>query len=56
MTEEMSAEIKQLVAIGREKGFLTYKEVNDLMPKDMVNSEKIDDFFMLFRGVIHDRW
>jgi RNA polymerase primary sigma factor len=48
MTEEMSTEIKQLVAIGREKGFLTYKEVNDLMPKEMVSSEKIDDIFMLF--------
>ena len=48
MTEGMTTEIKQLVAIGQEKGFLTYKEVNDIMPKDMVSSEKIDDLFMLF--------
>ncbi len=48
MTEEMNAEIKQLVSIGQEKGFLTYKEVNDIMSKDMVSPEEIDDFFMLF--------
>ncbi len=48
MIEGMNAEFKQLVVLGREKGFLTYKEVNDLMPKDMVSPEEIDDFFMLF--------
>jgi len=48
MKERISAEVKQLVSIGQEKGFLTYKEVNDIMPKDMVSPEKIENLFMLF--------
>ena len=48
MKEAMNAEFKQLVSIGQEKGFLTYKEVSDIMPKGMVSAEKIDNLFMLF--------
>jgi RNA polymerase primary sigma factor len=43
----MNDEIKKLVAIGRERGVLTYKEINDLMPPNMVSSDEIDGFFML---------
>jgi len=43
----MNDEIKKLIAIGRERGVLTYKEINDLMPPNMVSSDEIDDFFML---------
>jgi RNA polymerase primary sigma factor len=38
-----SEEMKQLLAMGREKGFLTYKDVNDLLPDEIVSSEQIDD-------------
>jgi RNA polymerase primary sigma factor len=54
MKERMSAEVKQLVSIGQEKGFLTYKEVNDIMPKAMVSPEKIDNLFMLFNELSID--
>ncbi len=41
-------EFKKLVSLGEEKGFLTYDDVNDLLPADIVSSEQIDDIIMLF--------
>jgi RNA polymerase primary sigma factor len=34
--------------LGKEKGFLTYDEVNDLLPSDVVSSDQIDDLMMMF--------
>jgi len=41
-------EVKDLLAAGREKGFLTYDEVNDALPADIVSSEQIDDVMSMF--------
>lgn len=43
-----SDEFKQLISLGEEKGFLTYDDVNDLLPPDIVSSDQIDDIIMLF--------
>ncbi|NTV82160.1 MAG: RNA polymerase sigma factor RpoD, partial [Candidatus Aminicenantes bacterium] len=39
--------IKELVARGREKGFVTYDEVNDALPADIA-SDQIDDVMSMF--------
>ncbi|WP_449658161.1 RNA polymerase sigma factor RpoD [Anaeromyxobacter paludicola] len=41
------AEFKALMDRGREKGFITYDEVNDALP-DVVSSEQIDDVMSMF--------
>ena len=41
-------EVKQLIDLGKEKGFLTYEEVNDILPPDIVSSEQIDDVMSMF--------
>jgi len=46
--ETQSVEFKKLVSLGEEKGFLTYDDVNDMLPADIVSSEQIDDIIMLF--------
>jgi len=43
-----SEEFKKLVSLGESKGFLTYDDVNDLLPSDIVSSDQIDDIIMLF--------
>ena len=43
-----SEEFKKLISLGEEKGFLTYDDVNDLLPSDVVSSEQIDDIIILF--------
>ena len=40
--------IKQLIDTGKEKGYLTYEEVNEVLPRDIVASEQIDDIMIMF--------
>src|SRR5664279_3313956 len=48
MAKKSMDEVKQLIDLGKEKGFLTYDEVNDLLPPDIVSSEQIDDVMSMF--------
>jgi RNA polymerase primary sigma factor len=43
-------EIQKLIDLGRDKGFLTYDEVNDALPPEMVTSDQIDDLMELLEG------
>ena len=42
------SEINQLISLGKEKGFLTYEEVNDVLPANLVAPEQIDDLMHIF--------
>ena len=46
--QERIHEIKQLVSLGKEKGYLTYEEVNDFLPPEVVAPDQIDDIMMVF--------
>ncbi len=46
--EEKYDEIKQLITLGKEKGYLLYDEVNELLPADITSSEELDDLFSTF--------
>ena len=41
-------EINQLISQGKQKGYLTYEEVNDVLPSDVIAPEQIDDLMHLF--------
>jgi RNA polymerase primary sigma factor len=43
-----SSDVKMLISMGKEKGYLTYDEVNDILPPDVVSPEHIDDLMVLF--------
>lgn len=43
MEDNRQSSIKQLIAKGKEQGFLTYAEVNDHLPSDIVDPEQIKD-------------
>src|SRR5262245_51078146 len=42
-----SVEVQDLISLGKSKGFLTYEEVNDALPADIVSSDQLDDLMML---------
>jgi len=45
-------EIKQLVYDGKQKGYLLYDEVNDVLPSEIINSsDDIDELFTMFDSV-----
>ena len=46
--EEKYDEIRQLIALGKEKGFLLYEEINELLPTEITSGEELDDLFSTF--------
>ena len=46
--EEKYDEIRQLIIIGKEKGYLLYDEVNEVLPADLTSSQDLDDLFNVF--------
>jgi RNA polymerase primary sigma factor len=46
--EEKYDEIRHLISVGKEKGYLLYDEVNELLPADITSSEELDDLFSAF--------
>src|SRR5512145_2205320 len=47
--EEKYDEVRQLVANGREKGYLTYEEINEVLPDEVSSSpEEIEEVFTVF--------
>ena len=46
--EEKYDEVRQLITMGKEKGYLLYEEVNELLPADITSSEELDDLFSTF--------
>src|SRR5688572_9734981 len=43
MNPDRQTQLKTLIALGKEKGYLTYAEVNDHLPDDIVDPEQIED-------------
>jgi len=46
--EDKYDEVRQLISLGKEKGYLLYDEVNELLPSDITSSEELDDLFSTF--------
>jgi RNA polymerase primary sigma factor len=42
--EQQQSQLKQLIAKGKMQGYLTYAEVNDHLPSDIIDSEQVEDF------------
>src|SRR5438046_9116414 len=43
IADERQSQLKLLIAKGKEQGYLTYSEVNDHLPSDIVDPEQIED-------------
>lgn len=41
-------DLKKLISAGKEKGYLTYDELNEVLPEELVTPEKLDDMMMIF--------
>jgi RNA polymerase primary sigma factor len=46
--QEMLVEVKKLISIGKEKGFLTYDELNSTLPAEVVSSEQFGSIMSMF--------
>ncbi|MEZ0272013.1 MAG: RNA polymerase sigma factor region1.1 domain-containing protein, partial [Methylophilaceae bacterium] len=48
--EDRRTRLKSLIVLGKERGYLTYAEINDHLPDDVQDSEQIDGII----GMIND--
>jgi len=51
MEHTSQSRLKLLVAKGKEQGYLTYAEVNDHLPADMVDSDQIEDIIQMINDM-----
>lgn len=49
--EEQRARLRQLIIMGKERGYITYAEVNDALPDDMSDAEQIDNIISMISGL-----
>ncbi len=47
MANDQQSQLKLLITKGREQGFLTYNEINDHLPDDIVESDQIEDIYAM---------
>ncbi len=46
--EERYDEVRQLIQVGKEKGYLLYDEVNEALPSEITSAEDLDELFNAF--------
>jgi len=44
-------ELRELISKGKERGYLTYDELNEALPDDALSPDKLDDMITIF-----DEW
>ncbi|MCE2424879.1 MAG: RNA polymerase sigma factor RpoD [Pseudomonadales bacterium] len=50
-TDQHHSRLKELIAKGKEQGFLTYSEVNDHLPDDISDSDQIEDIISMINDM-----
>src|SRR3569833_1142667 len=51
MSEDQHTQLKSLISKGKEQGFLTYAEVNEHLPDDIVDPEQIEDIINMINDM-----
>jgi len=51
MVQNKQSQIKLLIAKGKEQGYLTFAEVNDHLPQDIVDSDQIEDIIRMINDM-----
>ncbi|WP_343187803.1 RNA polymerase sigma factor RpoD [Buchnera aphidicola (Periphyllus koelreuteriae)] len=51
MDQKPKSQLKSLITYGKEQGFLTFAEINDHLPEDMIDSEQIQDIIKMINDM-----
>ena len=55
---KQAQQLKDLIAQGKKQGYLTYAEVNDHLPNDIVDAEQIEDIVNMINDMgiaVHEK-
>ncbi|MFC3703351.1 RNA polymerase sigma factor RpoD [Devosia honganensis] len=48
LIDQNDAAVKKLIKVAKKRGYVTYEELNAVLPSDEVSSEQIEDFMSMF--------
>ena len=48
---EKNLKIKELIKLAKEQGYLTYGDLNDVLPENILSSEELDSIMIMLRGM-----
>ena len=48
LLDVQSAAVKKLIAKGKERGFITFTELNAVLPQDQMSADQIEDYLAIF--------
>lgn len=51
MDQNPQSQLKLLIAQGKEQGYLTYAEVNDSLPEELVDADQIEDIIQMINDM-----
>ena len=46
--------LKTLIVLGKERGYLTYAEINDHLPDDMLDAEQIENIISMMKTFLEE--
>jgi RNA polymerase primary sigma factor len=48
---ELHDKVKELIKLAREQGYLTYADINEALPNDLIDPDELEGFILLLRGM-----
>jgi len=49
--EEKNEKIKELIKLSNDQGYLTYGDINDILPENILSAEELDSILIMLRGM-----
>src|SRR5258708_34301974 len=49
--DEKNEKIKELIKLAKEQGYLTYGDLNDVLPENILSSDELDSIIITLRGM-----
>jgi len=49
--EDRNKRIRELIQLSNDKGYITYDDIHEMLPEDVVSAEEIDSIMILLRGM-----
>ncbi|MDD5482533.1 MAG: RNA polymerase sigma factor RpoD [Kiritimatiellae bacterium] len=50
-SDELNEKVKELIKVAREQGYLTYADINETLPNDLIDPDELEGFILLLRGM-----
>ena len=53
MESAPQSRLKDLITKGKEQGYLTFAQVNDHLPQDIIDSDQVEDIVSMINDLVH---